>query len=196
MSSIDIDWKAFLDKVSTEKDWDDFLAKFPVDKTDEDKAKREEIFAAFDPNGNGYLSLAEIDKGCRDILGLYELFEAKKAIMRAYQASKAVGNNKLGEQGADYVERNEFRLLLKYLRDYFVLWKIFQKIDTGSDARINMDEFISAVPKVEELFDIKILQPEAEFAKLDKNSGGQVTFDEFAHWALTTVLGQEDHSLV
>mmetsp|Transcript_28245 Transcript_28245/g.53067 ORF Transcript_28245/g.53067 Transcript_28245/m.53067 type:complete len:199 (-) Transcript_28245:81-677(-) len=198
MSSNEIDWKAFLDKVPNEKEWDSFLAKFPVDKTsEEEKARRAELFVAFDPNGNGYLSLAEIDKGCRDVLGLYELFEAKKAIMRAYQASKGVGNKSSpGDTGADYVERNEFRLLLKYLRDYFVLWKMFQKIDTGSDARINMDEFMSAVPQIETAFGIEIAEPEAEFAKIDANSGGQVLFDEFAHWALEKILQGEDRSVV
>ncbi|KAG7356252.1 flagellar calcium-binding protein [Nitzschia inconspicua] len=195
MTTTDIDWKSFLDKVSTEKDWDEFLAKFPVDMTEEEKAKRAEIFAAFDPNGNGYLSLAEIDKGCRDILGLYELFEAKKAIMRAYQAAKGVGNNS-DETGADYVEKNEFRLLLVYLRDYFILWKIFEKIDTGNDARINMDEFMTGVSKIETFFGIEIAEPEAEFAKIDANSGGQLLFDEFADWALKKILLGEDKALV
>jgi hypothetical protein len=155
------------------------------------------MFAAFDPNGNGYISLAEIDKGCRDILGLYDLFEAKKAIMRAYQAAKDVANkDNTSESGADYVEKSEFRLLLVYLRDYFVIWKIFQKIDSGNDARITMDEFMTAVPKLEEFFGIEIAQPEAEFAKIDENAGGQVLFDEFAHWALTEVLKREDPGAV
>lgn len=179
----------------TEKNWDAFLAKFPVNKTDDEKAQRAKLFAAFDPNGNGYLSLAEIDKGCRDVLGLYELFEAKKAIMRAYQASKGVGN-KSGDRGADYVEAAEFRLLLKYLRDYFMLWKLFQKIDTGDDDRINMDEFMTAVPKIETFFGIEIAEPEAEFAKIDANTGGQVLFDEFADWALSKILEGEDKALV
>jgi Ca2+-binding EF-hand superfamily protein len=171
------------------------LAKFPIEKSGEEKTKRMEIFAAFDPNGNGYLSLAEIDKGCRDILGLYELFDAKKAIMRAYQAAKGIGNHGV-EQGDDYVEKPEFRLLLKYLRDYFVLWKMFEKIDTGNDSRINMDEFMQAVPKIEKVFGIEIAQPEAEFAKIDANSGGQVLFDEFADWALKKILAGEDQALV
>jgi hypothetical protein len=129
-------------------DWDKFLSKFPASKDDEtQKAQRVELFAAFDPNGNGYLSLAEIDKGCRDNMGLYELFNAKKPIMRAYQAAKDVApsskSSSSGDGGLDmddYVEKSEFRLLLLYLRDYFVLWKMFEKIDTGADARIDMDE--------------------------------------------------------
>ena len=35
-------------------------------------------------NGNGYLSLAEIDKGIRDTLKSDALFDAKPAIMRAF----------------------------------------------------------------------------------------------------------------
>jgi len=37
-----------------------------------------------DMNGNGYISLAEIDKGLRDILRVDHIFDCKPAIMRAY----------------------------------------------------------------------------------------------------------------
>jgi Ca2+-binding EF-hand superfamily protein len=172
------------------------LAKFPVDKTDEAKAKRAEIYEAFDPHGNGYLSLAEIDKGCRDVLGLYDLFEAKKPIMRAYQAAKDVANkDKADTEGSDYVEKAEFRLLLKYLRDYFMLWMVFKKMDTGSDARIDKEEFVEALPKIKATYGIDFAEPEEEFAKIDTNSGGQILFDEFAHWALTKILAAEDREV-
>lgn len=189
-----VDWASFLSKVETDTDWEAFLAKFPVDKSEEQKKQRADIFDGFDPNGNGYLSLAEIDKGCRDDLGLYDLFEAKKPIMRAYQAAKDVAKTGNSDDGADYVERSEFRLLLIYLRDYFILWKMFDKIDSGNDGRINLDEFVKAVPKIEEVFDVKFSDPEAEFAKIDTNSGGEVLFDEFADWALREILGGEDAS--
>ena len=40
------------------------LAKeLPTGKDDADKAERKTLFRLFDPNGNGFLSLAEIDKG-------------------------------------------------------------------------------------------------------------------------------------
>ncbi len=41
-------------------------------------------FNIFIQNGNGYLSLAEVDKGLRDVLNCEELFDAKPAIMRAF----------------------------------------------------------------------------------------------------------------
>jgi hypothetical protein len=63
-------------------------AKLPSDKTAEAKAVRSKLFDQFDPNGNGYLSLAEADKGIRDVLGLEDVYEAKPAIMRAFHWSE------------------------------------------------------------------------------------------------------------
>ena len=42
------------------------------------------MFSRFDPNGNGYLSLGEIDKGIRDVLCSDSVFDCKKPIMRAF----------------------------------------------------------------------------------------------------------------
>ena len=41
-------------------DWEEINAKLPFARTDEDKEKRKELFKQFDPNENGYLSLAEV----------------------------------------------------------------------------------------------------------------------------------------
>ncbi len=41
-------------------DWESLNAKLPYERTDEAKEKRKELFKQFDPNGNGYLSLAEV----------------------------------------------------------------------------------------------------------------------------------------
>jgi len=48
------------------------------------------MFKEMDPNGNGYLSLAELDKGILD-LGLTGLFNCKPAIMRAFKLAKNYG---------------------------------------------------------------------------------------------------------
>ena len=41
-------------------DWTSINEKLPYQRTEEQKAKRRELFNQFDPNGNGYLSLAEV----------------------------------------------------------------------------------------------------------------------------------------
>ena len=43
------------------------------------------MFKLWDPNGNGYLSLAEIDKGFKDMgETMRVVYQSKKALMRAF----------------------------------------------------------------------------------------------------------------
>ena len=44
-------------------------AKLPTANTPEHKARRYQLFKEFDPNRNGYLSLAEVDLGLRNFVG-------------------------------------------------------------------------------------------------------------------------------
>ncbi|KAL2611349.1 hypothetical protein R1flu_023041 [Riccia fluitans] len=175
-----------------EIDWKAVAAKLPSEKTPEAKAKRSKLFSEFDPNGNGFLSLAEVDRGICDVLQLEGLFNCKPAILRAFQASKGVAksNSKLGD---DYVERSEFRLLMVYLRQYFELYEMFKKLDTSHDRRVDLDEFKAALPLLES-WGVKISDAEAEFEKIDANSGGSILFDEFADWALKGHLELLEHN--
>jgi hypothetical protein len=77
-----------------------------------------------DVNNNGLLSLAELDKGMKDIIRLPLLFKTKPVMLRAFNAAKAKVKSK-SKYGDDYVERAEFRFLLKYLRQYFEYWIAF-----------------------------------------------------------------------
>ncbi len=53
-------------------------------------------------NNNGYLSLAEVDKGVRDIIKLPALFELKPVLIRAFTAAKTKVKATTS-QGDDYV---------------------------------------------------------------------------------------------
>jgi len=80
--------------------------------------KRNKIWEGFNVNGNGYLSLAEVDKGCTDVLNLPRLFKLKPVLMRAFNKAKTSLKAK-SKYGDDYVSKAEFRFILKYLRQYF-----------------------------------------------------------------------------
>ena len=101
-----------------------------------------------DVNGNGYLSLAEVDKGMRDVIKLPILFQLKPVIMRAFQAAKTKVKAKT-KYGDDYVTKGEYRFLLKYLRQYYEYWVAFDRIDTNDDRRVSYDEFMQAIPMME-----------------------------------------------
>ena len=72
----------------TNFDWDVLMTKLPVAKTPEDTKNRKDLFSSIDMNGNGFVSLAEMDRGIQDVLCLPEIFDHKRPIMRAFQAER------------------------------------------------------------------------------------------------------------
>jgi hypothetical protein len=100
-------------------DWADMARRLPTSKSDPNQIKmRSEYWKGFDNNGNGYISLAETEKGIRDVIKLENLFDAKPAIIRAFNFSKNALPGK-SKYGADYIEKKEFRIFLVALRQRF-----------------------------------------------------------------------------
>jgi Ca2+-binding EF-hand superfamily protein len=175
---------------SNKIDWTLVRKKLCLERDEKGLAKRNKMWASFDVNGNGYLSLAELDKGIRDVLNMQDIFEIKPVIMRAYQAARNTGKTRT-KHSEDYVERNEFRVFLVYLRQYFEYWEMFERIDQNNDRKVTLSEFKHAVPTMEK-WGVKISSPEANFAEVDANGGGVILFDEFCHWAIKKSLDLED----
>lgn len=85
-----------------------------------------------DVNGNSYLSLAEVDKGLKEVIQSEALYDAKPAIIRAFNFAKEYNKGK-SKYGDDYLEKDEFRIFLVALRVRFEYLVAFNKIDTGND---------------------------------------------------------------
>lgn len=168
----------------TGPDWEGIAASLPYQKNAAQKQRRQEIWDEMDVNGNGYLSLAEIDKGLRDTLKADDIFDAKPVIMRAFQAAKNYGNQ--DGVGADYVEKKEFRILLEYLYMYFGLFQHFNSMDEDHDQRLTLEEFSDSLPLLSQ-WGITVAEEDAEetFNRIDTNSGGKILFEEFCDWAIS-----------
>lgn len=144
--------------------------------------KASEYWPYFDVNGNGYLSLAEVDKGVRDVIQLPELFELKPVLIRAFTAART--KLKASTQyGDDYVSKAEFKYLIQYLRDYSNYWYVFNQIDTSKDRRVSMAEFEQATPLLQQR-GLKIPNAQAIFCEIDTNNGGYILFNEFCYYVI------------
>lgn len=170
--------------------WAHLSSKLPAGKDASSKVLRKSLFNRFDMQGNGFLSLAEVDKGIRDHLNAPELFEKKPVVMRAFQAAKTGAKN-TSEHSNDYVEHNEFRLLLVYLREYLEFYVMFDEIDVSNDRRVDFTEFSRAQSRLAD-WGVTIKDAKAVFDKIDANRGGHILFDEFADWAAQQRLDLED----
>eukprot|EP01047_Picozoa_sp_COSAG01_P061943 COSAG01_NODE_7801_length_3051_cov_2.077210_2_plen_554_part_00 len=134
------------------------------------KAARDTMFAAMDYNGNGALSLAEIDKA---IVTSYTEYNHKAALQRAYRAADT------SEDGL--IERKEFRKLLHYLVYFNNMWEKFEAIDADGDKRLSLEEFTDGIASLG-IADVSELDVQAEFESVSE-AGGHVLFGEFCTWS-------------
>ena len=174
-------------------DWSAITAKLPVGRDTASSMRRAELFERFDVNKNGVLSLGEADRAIREVMGFDTL--SKAVLMRAFNAARDANKSKKPKRKRkdDYVERDEFRVLLVYLRQYFELYVAFNRLDTNQDQRLDLVEFRNSLDTLAKWgINVKPEEAEAEFQKIDVNGGGAVLFDEFCHWAIGKNLDLED----
>jgi len=149
---------------SVEKELKDVIA-----SNDQDKLRK--MWTRLDFNGNGVVSLAEIDKF---VVEAYPILNHKPALMRAYKKTIKDGD------GDDWVEKKEFKMLLGNLFYFNKLFWLFDSVDEDKDRRMTEQEFKQClVVAGVKMGAAKISQ---EFKKLDANGGGVVLFDEFCAW--------------
>ena len=138
-----------------------------------DPYRLDEFWDILDVNGNGKVSLAEIDKL---MVYSYPKLNNKKALMRAYKQTCLMD----GGDGDAWVEPKELPMLLVNLFYFNKLYAAFIDIDRDFDRRLDKKEFYLGAKKLG--LKLKRREAEKEFAKMDANGGGVVLFDEFCVW--------------
>ena len=174
--------------------WDEICAKIPTAKTGDERDQRVALFRQFDPNGNGYLSLAEVDKGIRDVLRIEELFDIKPVIIRAFNAAKNFADNSAsGSRQSDYVQLKEFRMLLVYLLCYLRIWELFERADSGgsTDRRLTRAEFDTIVPEIQRRW-LPGMTGDQLWNFCNTDGGSMVLFTEFAEACIPAVLERDN----
>ena len=187
-------------------DWAKLSQALPMGVDAESVKRREALFVKFDGNGNGQLSFSEIETAMRRLVSgitadmlassTHEWSKSwKQVIMRAFMVAKDFNKRtvKKAKRHDDYVEKDEFRVLLVAIRQYFELYIAFSRLDHNSDRKIGPEEFALGLEDLRR-WGITIADEDAvaTFNKIDTNHGGSIMFDEFITWAIEQRLDLED----
>ena len=176
----------------------------------EGKAARDEVFFRgwLDPNGNGFVSLAEADgwvlvqltHALKDEVSAGELWRRfRPSFIHAFNDAKDVKRgSKAVLKGAetatedDYVTRSELRILCAYLCLYAIMFDAFSLLDqsTGeiADRRVNLEQLRAGMDKLSHYPLVALKQAsteedvEALFTAMDADGHGMILFKEFAQY--------------
>eukprot|EP01052_Picozoa_sp_SAG31_P025159 SAG31_NODE_2191_length_6228_cov_2.962806_3_plen_780_part_00 len=188
-----------------------FLETFCAHRHDADsKAARKRMWSAWDSNGNGMLSLAEVDRAVKETLEashgsdgeqLWERY--RPSYIRAFtDASDAVPDKKIQSgtnlTGDDVVTKREFRVLQSYLRLYATMYEVFAMVDGEGAGVTSMDDRKIVRKEWEDMLGMVVAAGNswAPFAALQGatagdfgvvNSGGHgaIMLSEFCAWVVS-----------
>mmetsp|Transcript_22130 Transcript_22130/g.44394 ORF Transcript_22130/g.44394 Transcript_22130/m.44394 type:complete len:700 (-) Transcript_22130:19-2118(-) len=168
-------------------DWKAFDTKLPLSGDDDGQSEDllDKHFTAHDGNGNGYLSLAEIEKLLMKVLnyGLEVKRVLSKSVARAHRATKGVRGG--AGSNDDYVEKLEFPVFIEFWRYDLRCLDLFKQVDTSEDMRISVEEFKTLLPKIASENSLSIPGDlDEEFKKADRDGHGMVLYDEFADYMI------------
>eukprot|EP00056_Hartaetosiga_gracilis_P021672 m.25743 g.25743 ORF g.25743 m.25743 type:complete len:559 (-) comp9203_c0_seq1:809-2485(-) len=164
-------------KIRTDRDPNITTKKFAkvenkIQKLLKNKKQLRAMWRLLDINGNGIVSLAEVDKF---LLNQFATLRTPRAVIRAFKYTTLIDGD-----GDEWIEADEFPALLRNIIYFNKIYDIFEGIDTDGDHRISLDEFKSSTHLIG--LSLPDDEAEAEFQAMDSNSGGVVLFDEFAAW--------------
>eukprot|EP01062_Namystynia_karyoxenos_P076459 TRINITY_DN7502_c0_g2_i1.p1 TRINITY_DN7502_c0_g2~~TRINITY_DN7502_c0_g2_i1.p1 ORF type:complete len:464 (+),score=162.55 TRINITY_DN7502_c0_g2_i1:111-1394(+) len=157
-----------------------------------DAEERKRLFHEVDMNGNGFLSLAELDLAVKT---RWPEFDHKNAVIRAYKLADRKSNREGWLTRSDDEKRCEWSHFLKYLVLYNEYWHGFDEIDLNHDLSVDVDEWRANANRVFKLegTDMALDPDELDvvFSEMDADGSGRVRFDEFCIWA-AKVNGDRD----
>eukprot|EP00617_Octactis_speculum_P016752 CAMPEP_0185748282 /NCGR_PEP_ID=MMETSP1174-20130828/6959_1 /TAXON_ID=35687 /ORGANISM="Dictyocha speculum, Strain CCMP1381" /LENGTH=192 /DNA_ID=CAMNT_0028423863 /DNA_START=72 /DNA_END=650 /DNA_ORIENTATION=- len=164
------------------------------------KEKCQEVWATVDFNGNGLVSVAEMDKMIGENPDKWDgVFGAcidqntgkvkQPVLIRAWKRAtgKAVSHaHTINEDGSPdgFIHRFEFRVFCRYIILFNDLFDVFDELN-GDDRRIDEEEFVAGCAKLFNADDEAELRQ--AFKNIDSNGGGQILFDEFCHYCISTL---------
>lgn len=160
--------------------WGKLRTSLPRTMSEDDCGKRKVLFQSWDKTSNGMLNLTEIEQGCEG-LGLNQLTRNYHAVYQRAFSNARKAHGKVG-RSSQFIDEEEFRLLLVYLYNYFELRVMFDQIDRDGKDILTLENFVAALGLIK-TWGVDVTDPPATFKEIDTSHSGTVCFDEFAEWA-------------
>ena len=126
----------------------------------------QDLFEQVDRNGNGTLTLKDVEKAMLARKAQFDLPPA--VVLRAFSKTDTDADGKIG--------RDEFFQFIRCVTYYKKLMAVFESMDANNDRHLDKAEFSEAA------YVLGLDNPNEVFAEIDENNSGYIVFDEFCIW--------------
>jgi Ca2+-binding EF-hand superfamily protein len=139
-----------------------------------DKPGLKALWGKLDFNGNGVVSLAEIDKF---VVENYQTLNHKPALMRCYKCTISQGHD-----ADEFIHRKDFKKFIVNLFYFNKMYWVFAEANDGDDCdrRMEFSEFKKCLAMCH--CNLSEAEAQRDFKECDHNGGGMILFDEFCHY--------------
>lgn len=83
----------------------------------------------------------------------------------------------------DFIDKTEYRHLLKYIKQFYDYYMLFDKTDPDSSKHITISEFVAQADTLQ-LWGIDMTVPEMHWHELDPSHQNPILFEEFCHYMI------------
>ena len=170
--------------------WTSLAAELPHTKDDPARALRSQLFFKIDGNGNGFINLTELRLGLVRALGEDGAAAVDEVVATAFDQAKDARASR-NEQGAQFVEKSEFRLFLIYVKRW-LLARLFEVQEAGSDGRLDQQEFTALLGLLTTGWGISVADPVQIFQRLDEHETTVISLATFVQWATAKGIQVDD----
>ena len=125
-------------------------------------------------SGARQANMNKVDVGIKRLKETSKLYH-KDVVKLAFRSADANGDKA--------IQKSEFRDLLEFVVLFSGMRKVFAKMDTSADGRVNRREFFAScrkLPRGKQLGDDDL---DLAFVAIDRDGGGEIRFSELCEWA-------------
>ncbi len=158
-------------------DWEFFDQVLPLDGSKESISALKRCFSRGDGNGNGLISIAEVEKALMQTLNYDRTVKSALApsVKRAHRVAK---DDKKGGNN-DFLDMSEFPAFVNFLRYDLHVLQVFASMDKDRDGHVTRQEFSRLTSRMSKKFGFPA-QDDGEFDRLDADGGGYIRYKTFA----------------
>ena len=164
---------------------------FPFGNSNTDLMKRDKLFRSMDSEQAGHVTLDAILNVLTEDEDYAIVKKNPQVVRNAFISQFDEPPEKLESAT---INKDQFKFLLVYLRQYFEFFDVFDRMDLNKDSKVSYEEFVQNT-KMLAAWGFKFVNSRVEFSNMDAKGQGFLLFQDFADYCIKKSMSTMKNNL-